>query len=501
MAATLLDAIQDVATPAMIQAATSALGLSESAATSTIGAASTSILGGLIQKSGDATAMTKVASLVSGLTPDGGMFSNMAGLLGGGLPTSPAHAAGNQLLGLAFGDKTSSMVSAVASATGVSAKASSGLTTLAAPMVLAALRSKLGASPTGADIAKQLATDRNTITAAMPASLRSLYGVGGPAAAAAVATAAVAAAKAPCAPKPVEAAKPAPGVNPVPIAAPSVAATLPPAPAVKATATAAVAPARAAATAMNEAVAEESEGWGLLPLIGLALPIALLVGLIWYWAYGLDGGKSAVTAVKTVAAPAATAPAAAPKPAAAAAPAPAPAATPAPAAAPAPAPAVPAVLAAPGANGMTKYTLPGGTTMEVDKDGLEAKLIGFIINKDAVIDNKLWFDFDHLSFVTGSSDLTPESKAQVASAVAILKAFPAVKIKIGGYTDNQGDPDANLKLSDTRANAVMDAMVASGIAADRLEAKGYGDQFPIGDNGTAEGRAKNRRTSLSVRAK
>ena len=139
--------------------------------------------------------------------------------------------------------------------------------------------------------------------------------------------------------------------------------------------------------------------------------------------------------------------------------------------------------------------------MEVDKEGLEAKFIGFIVNKDAAIDNKLWFDFDHLSFITGSSDLTPDSKVQVASAVAILKAFPAVKIKIGGYTDNQGDPEANLKLSDLRANAVMAAMVASGIAADRLEAKGYGDQFPIGDNGTAEGRAKNRRTSLSVRAK
>ena len=147
-----------------------------------------------------------------------------------------------------------------------------------------------------------------------------------------------------------------------------------------------------------------------------------------------------------------------------------------------------------------KYTLPGGASIEVDKDGLEAKLISFITSKDAV-DTKLWFDFDHLSFVTGSSDLAPESKVQVANAVAILKAFPAVHIKIGGYTDNQGDPDANLKLSDQRANAVMAAMVASGVAADRMEAKGYGDQFPIGDNGTAEGRAKNRRTSLSVRAK
>ena len=154
-----------------------------------------------------------------------------------------------------------------------------------------------------------------------------------------------------------------------------------------------------------------------------------------------------------------------------------------------------------GENGMVKYTLPGGAVIEAGKDGLESKLLTFIGNKDAAIDNKLWFDFDHLSFVTASSDLTPESKAQVTTVIAILKAYPAVTAKIGGYTDNQGDADANTKLSESRAKRVMDEMVAGGIGADRLESKGYGDQFPIGDNATPEGRAKNRRTSLSVRSK
>ena len=155
----------------------------------------------------------------------------------------------------------------------------------------------------------------------------------------------------------------------------------------------------------------------------------------------------------------------------------------------------------PGANGLEKYTLPGGASIDVAKDGLESKMLTFINTKDAAIDNKLWFDFDRLSFVTASSELTPESKAQVSSAIAILKAYPAVSVKIGGYTDNQGNPDANLKLSDQRANRVMDEMVAGGVTADRIEAKGYGDQHPVGDNETPEGRAKNRRTSLSIRTK
>ena len=520
MPATILDAIQDIATPAMIQSATTTLGLSEATATSTLAASATSMLGGLIARSGDAKAMAQVASLVGSVTPDASMFSNMAGFLSGGLPTSPANVLGNKFLGLVFGDKAGSMISAVANATGVSAKASSGLTTLAAPMVLMALRNKLGAAPTGESLTSLLAADRNVITAAMPAPLRAVYGL----------TAGAATPVAPVAPAPVAAAPvapvapaPAPVVNPIPAApaavtaavAPAVTAATAPAatPAAQTSsgyATAAVArpvtvapPAGPAPSSVPRPVSSAEEmadgdtasRSSPLALVGLLLPLAILAGLIWYWAYGLEGGKSAVSAVKTVAAPV-TQPVAAAieavKPPAA--PAPAPAAAPA-------APASTALVPVPGANGMVKYTLPGGAVIEVGKDGLESKMLSFVTNKDAAIDKGLWFDFDRLSFVTASSDLTPESKDQVAAAVAILKAYPAVSVKVGGYTDNQGDADANLKLSEARAQSVMAQMVAGGIAADRIEAKGYGDEHPIGNNGTPEGRAKNRRTSLSVRSK
>ena len=533
MTATILDAIQDIATPAMIKAATSALGVSDGLATSGLAAASTSVLGGLIQKSGDAGLMAKIASLVAATTPDPNMFANMASMLGGGVPASPIQTLGNKLLGLIFGDKTAAMMAAVATATGISPKASSGLTTLAAPMVLAALRNKLGAAPTAASLTGLLATDKGVIAGAMPPALRTLYGLANlaPAAAAAVAAAApsVAATIAPVAaaavaPKPAAptahsasghasttvktaaapAVHPAPAApvaaaaKPAPVAAPAVHAASAVRAAPVAPTVAATAPAARVAHAHPPAAHHEVEsGANMGAKLALFVPLALLTALIWYWAYG-SSPAPVVPAPKPVAAAAPAAPAPAPAPVAVA-----PAPKPAPVAA-APAPAAPVstqLVPVPAANGLVKYTLPGGGSIEVAKDGLESKMLTFFNNKDAAVDNKLWFDFDRLSFVTASSDLTPESKAQVGSAVAILKAYPAVSVKVGGYTDNQGNPDANLKLSDERANRVMQEMVAGGVAADRIEAKGYGDQHPIGDNASPEGRAKNRRTSLSIRTK
>jgi K(+)-stimulated pyrophosphate-energized sodium pump len=73
-----------------------------------------------------------------------------------------------------------------------------------------------------------------------------------------------------------------------------------------------------------------------------------------------------------------------------------------------------------------------------------------------------------------------------------------VRARIGGYTDASGDAAANLQLSQARAANVKTELVALGIAAERLDAKGYGSQFPVGDNSTEDGRAKNRRISLRV---
>ena len=231
--------------------------------------------------------------------------------------------------------------------------------------------------------------------------------------------------------------------------------------------------------------------------------IFLVLGL--FIVLGIGGQVIAKWVTKGVPA-VATAPAAvvaAPAPAPAAqveAPAPAAASAPAPAPAPAPQVAEPAPAAAATA-AMTKLALAGGGEIEASGTGVESQLLAFITDANAAIDKTKWFDFDRLNFETGSAKLTADSKAQVDNMAAILKAFAAVKIKIGGYTDNSGNPDGNLELSDARAKTVREALEGLGIAADRLESEGYGDQFAIADNATAEGRAKNRRISVSVRAK
>ena len=82
-----------------------------------------------------------------------------------------------------------------------------------------------------------------------------------------------------------------------------------------------------------------------------------------------------------------------------------------------------------------------------------------------------------------------------------MKAYPNVHVRVGGYTDNQGDAAANLKLSQDRANVVMAQLVGRGIDASRLDAKGYGEDHPVADNSTVEGRAANRRIALRVTQK
>jgi outer membrane protein OmpA-like peptidoglycan-associated protein len=148
-----------------------------------------------------------------------------------------------------------------------------------------------------------------------------------------------------------------------------------------------------------------------------------------------------------------------------------------------------------------KVTLPDGMEINVPQYGVENKLIAFLSDGSKPVDNDTWFDFDRLLFDTNSATLQPASDDQLHNIAAILKAFPNAKIKIGGYTDNTGDKAANLKLSQDRANNVMAELEKLGVAPDRLEAQGYGEEHPVADNSTEEGRQKNRRISMRVTAK
>ncbi len=146
--------------------------------------------------------------------------------------------------------------------------------------------------------------------------------------------------------------------------------------------------------------------------------------------------------------------------------------------------------------------LDNGLELNIAANGnpIEVGLIDFI-RSDKPVDKTTWFDFDRLLFETGKATLKPESQEQLKNVSEIMKAFAAVNIKLGGYTDNSGDANANLKLSSDRAAAVEAELVAMGIDNSRIDSEGYGDQYPVASNDTEEGRAQNRRISVRVTKK
>ncbi len=153
---------------------------------------------------------------------------------------------------------------------------------------------------------------------------------------------------------------------------------------------------------------------------------------------------------------------------------------------------------------MKDIELPGGVKINVGENSTEAKLVAFLTDASKTVDTVKgnWFDFTNVRFETGSSKITAESMTQLKNMVAIAKAFPNARFKIGGYTDNTGDSVKNVVLSQKRAEAVAAEIVKMGAAkASIVGAEGYGPQWPIGDNSTAEGRAMNRRVSMRVKAK
>jgi OmpA-OmpF porin, OOP family len=167
------------------------------------------------------------------------------------------------------------------------------------------------------------------------------------------------------------------------------------------------------------------------------------------------------------------------------------------------APPAPNITSANGSNlgALVDTKLCGGSTLHVPELGVEGKLLSFIEDPARTPDQTSWFDFDRLLFDTDSASLQPQSTEQLNNIVAILKACPAVHLTIGGYTDNAGNPAHNQTLSQDRADSVVAQLETMGIGEDRLRAKGYGDEHPVGDNSTSEGRALNRRISMLVTAK
>ena len=101
-----------------------------------------------------------------------------------------------------------------------------------------------------------------------------------------------------------------------------------------------------------------------------------------------------------------------------------------------------------------------------------------------------------VNFATDKAQILPASEPQMAQVLQLLQGDPALKLSIEGHTDNSGAVAHNRSLSEDRARSVVAALTAKGIAADRLQAAGFGADKPVADNGSEEGKARNRRVEL-----
>jgi outer membrane protein OmpA-like peptidoglycan-associated protein/tetratricopeptide (TPR) repeat protein len=134
------------------------------------------------------------------------------------------------------------------------------------------------------------------------------------------------------------------------------------------------------------------------------------------------------------------------------------------------------------------FNIPGATEyQEITKQIMLSNL-----KKDAKIILKNVF------FETASSKLRPSSYAELGRLTKLLNDNPNLRIEISGHTDNKGSKQANQKLSEARAKAVVDFLITEGVAKERLEYKGYAFDQPIADNATEDGRAQNRRVEFKV---
>ena len=145
-----------------------------------------------------------------------------------------------------------------------------------------------------------------------------------------------------------------------------------------------------------------------------------------------------------------------------------------------------------------------GTALKGYKGGMEDNMITFLksgsyasaADDEALKDN--WYNFDHVNFKMGSAtELEAGSQGQLENLVAILKAYPEAKVKIGGYTDKVGNEAANVKLSGERATYIKDWLAKQGVGAQVTGADGYGSKFATVDAAaTNEERAVDRKMAV-----
>ena len=122
---------------------------------------------------------------------------------------------------------------------------------------------------------------------------------------------------------------------------------------------------------------------------------------------------------------------------------------------------------------MGKLKLADANEITVGGNSAEKKLVEFITDTNKPADKNTWFTMDRLYFETGKSILKTSSQEQAKNIAAILKSYPPVELKLGGYTDDTRDLAANIKLFADRATTAKEALIKSGAEGTHISAEGY----------------------------
>jgi K(+)-stimulated pyrophosphate-energized sodium pump len=151
---------------------------------------------------------------------------------------------------------------------------------------------------------------------------------------------------------------------------------------------------------------------------------------------------------------------------------------------------------------MKTITLPNDASIQLGTGSDLYRLHEKIKVEDTTMLNKKdWYTLEGLNFENGSDKLKADSEKTLQTLATMLTCYNTLNIKMGGYTDNSGDSTKNVALSMKRAEAAKAALVKLGIAANRIEAEGYGPQFPLVPNNSKEAMAQNRRIDIRVTKK
>lgn len=142
-----------------------------------------------------------------------------------------------------------------------------------------------------------------------------------------------------------------------------------------------------------------------------------------------------------------------------------------------------------------------GYYMDRQEAQLRARLEGTGVRVQRQGDNLNLIMPGNITFPTGSSGISPNFYPVLDSVAIVLNEFNKTSINVSGYTDSVGSDMSNQELSEQRANSVASYLVQAGVLHGRIQARGFGERYPVASNDTEMGRAQNRRVEISIRPK